>query len=134
MSISPINILIWVSSHIGYLLAGGVLLMSAGLFMLARLFRVIRERHPALHASLGRPAVFAITGIRSDLAVARFIFGGGFRRLDDPPLAVLCRSIRTVFCVYALIFLSAAGIVIACLCMVSTGHGGELDIPKDFLN
>jgi hypothetical protein len=61
--------------------------------MMSELFRLLRERHPAVYDSLGRPG-FLNNSIQNGFAVLRFILGGHFRRTQDAELIRLCRFIR----------------------------------------
>jgi hypothetical protein len=61
--------------------------------MMTELFRLLRERHPAIYDSLGRPG-FLNSSIQNGFAVLRFILGGHFRQTQDADLIRLYRFIR----------------------------------------
>jgi hypothetical protein len=61
--------------------------------MMTELFRLLRERHPAVYDSLGRPG-FLNNSIQNGFSVLRFILGGYFRQTQDAELIRLCRFIR----------------------------------------
>jgi hypothetical protein len=77
-----------------YLVA--ILMASVGLgfFLTARLYSLLRKRHPDLYKSLGSPSLFLNNSIQNGLAVQRFVLLGRFRQIDDPQLVRLCTFLR----------------------------------------
>ena len=72
-----------------------------------RLCTGLSRRHPLLYAALGRPACLGRTGGNGSLALLGFLLRRRDRFMDDEEIARLCRSMRTLLIVYALVFLSA---------------------------
>jgi hypothetical protein len=73
-------------------------------FLLAeRLCTGLSRRHPLLYAALGTGR----TGLRGPLALLGFLVRRRDRFMDDEEIARLCRFMRTLLIVYALVFLSA---------------------------
>ncbi len=77
----------------------GILAVSCvtGWVLLARLYRILRTRHPETYEKLGRPVLFSR---KNGLAGMRFILGGHFRELDDPELLRFGRFLRIFFLAY----------------------------------
>ncbi len=61
--------------------------------MMAQLYRVLRERHPAVYDSLGQPGSFWNNSMKNSFAVLAFILGGRFRETHDLEVVRLCRFI-----------------------------------------
>ena len=81
-------------------------------FLLAsHLCEGLRRRHPLLYDALGRPAM-AGTGLRSEIALLRFLLVGRYRFLEDRGLVRLCGAMRAFLCVYVLLFLSLPGLML----------------------
>jgi len=74
--------------------------------MAARLCRGLSVRHPLTYEALGRPAPLAVTDLKGDLALLRFLLNGRYRFLDDRRLVRLCGAMRSLLCVYVLFFLT----------------------------
>jgi hypothetical protein len=80
--------------------------------MASRLRATLSQRHPLLYATLGRPAVFAGSDFREDLALMRFLLGRRDRSLDDRGLVRLCGAMRTFLWVYTLFFLALPSLML----------------------
>jgi hypothetical protein len=62
--------------------------------MMTHLYRMLRERHPAVYDSLGQPTLFWNNSMKNSFAILAFILGGRFRETHDPEIIRLCRFIR----------------------------------------
>lgn len=88
--------------------------------MASRLCKGLSLRHPLLYAALGSPAPLAVntlgtdlkTDLKGDMALLRFLLGGRYRLLDDRGLVRLCGVMRTLLCVYVLLFLALPGLLL----------------------
>ena len=56
----------------------------------AWLMRRLETAHPATWAALGRPTFTLSTGIAPRLALVRFVWSLGFRKLGDAALSLCC--------------------------------------------
>jgi hypothetical protein len=74
--------------------------------MAARLCEGLSVRHPLLYEALGRPAPLAVTDIKGDLALLRFLLGGRYRFLDDRRLVRLCGAMRWLLGLYVVFFVT----------------------------
>jgi hypothetical protein len=75
-----------------------------GITLTSRFHRLLRERHPDVYDSLGRPS-FRNNSAENGWASLRFILAGHFETLDDPEVVRLCRVIRIFFFCYSVFFL-----------------------------
>jgi hypothetical protein len=57
----------------------------------AWMMRRLETRHPAKWNELGRPNFTLSTGLGPRLALVRFVWSQGFRKLDDAALSLCCR-------------------------------------------
>jgi hypothetical protein len=80
--------------------------------MASRLCATLSQRHPLLYDTLGRPAAFAGSNFRGDLALMRFLLGRRSRLVDDRGLARLCGAMRALLVGYTLFFLALPGLVL----------------------
>jgi hypothetical protein len=67
--------------------------LTALVFALANgawMMRRLEVAHPAVWAELGRPTFTLSTGIRPRLALVRFVWSQGFRKLGDTALSLCC--------------------------------------------
>ena len=103
-------------------------LLIAWFFMIAHLFKMLRNRHSAVYNSLGSPRLFLNNNIRNNIAVARFLMRSEFLRLNDPPLIKHCRMMRGMFCLYVPICLTFFAIAIGEFS--SRMHQPPEDFPK----
>jgi hypothetical protein len=74
--------------------------------MMTQLYRMLRERHPAIYDSLGQPGSFWNSSMKSGFAVLAFILGGHFRATHDTEVIRLCRFIRVFSYVYWVFFVA----------------------------
>jgi hypothetical protein len=79
--------------------------------MTSRLCARLSRRHPLVYDALGRPAMLAGGGLNGDLALLRFVLVGRDRFLADRGVARLCGAMRSLLCVYFLVFLSVPGLM-----------------------
>jgi hypothetical protein len=79
--------------------------------MASRLCTTLSQRHPLLYDTLGRPAAFAGSDFRGDLALMRFLLGRRYRFVDDRALVRLCGAMHTFLWVYVLFFLSLPSLI-----------------------
>ena len=86
--------------------------------MNAQLYRLLRERHPAVYDSLGRPTLFLNNSAQNGLSVLRFILGGKFWQTEDAEVIQLCRFMRAFSYLYWAFFI---GVVILG-CVLSVFH------------
>jgi hypothetical protein len=77
-----------------------------GFTLTSRFHRLLRERHPEVYDSLGRPTLFLNNSVQNGWASLRFILGGHFQTLGDPEVVRLCRLIRIFFFCYTLFFIA----------------------------
>jgi len=73
---------------------------------MAELHRMLRDRHPAVYESLGRPTLFWNNSMKNSFAVLRFILGGHFRETGDPAVIRLCQFIRAFSYTYWAFFVA----------------------------
>jgi len=78
----------------------------------ARLCGALSARHPLVYAALGRPAPLAVSGLRGDVALLRFLLGGRYRFLEDRGIVRLCGAMRAFLVVYVLLFLTLPGLAL----------------------
>ncbi len=77
--------------------------------MMARLYRMLRERHPDIYDSLGQPTLFWNSSLKNHFAVMGFILRGRFKETQDAEIIQLCRSLRVfaygwwAFCVVVVV-------------------------------
>lgn len=64
-----------------------VFALANGAWMMRRL----ETRHPARWNALGRPNFTMSTGLAPRLALVRFVWSQGFRKLADAALSLCCR-------------------------------------------
>ncbi len=74
--------------------------------MMTQLYRILRERHPAVYDSLGQPTLFWNNSMKNGFAVLAFILGGRFRETHDPEVIRLCRFIRVFSYAYWVFFVA----------------------------
>ncbi len=77
-----------------FLFLAGMVCVIVGFATSRELYRLLRERHPAIYDSLGRPTLFWNNSIQNGFAVLRFILGGHFKQTNDLELIRLCRFMR----------------------------------------
>jgi hypothetical protein len=74
----------------------GAIFVVTGFGASRRLYRILRDRHPAVYESLGQPTLFWNNSPRHGFAMMRFILGGHFSDTGDAELISLCRFIRVM--------------------------------------
>src|SRR5437764_4113787 len=84
----------------------GLLCVIVSYAMTAQLYRLLRERHPAVYDSLGQPTLFWNNSPKNSLAVLGFVLGGRFKQTHDPEVIRLCRFIRAFSYSYWTFFLA----------------------------
>jgi|SRR5206468_5590896 len=62
----------------------------------AHLYRLLRERHPAIYDLLGQPRLFWNDTVKNWFAVQGLLFSGRFRETHDAEVIRLCRFIRAL--------------------------------------
>ena len=72
----------------------GLVCVVVSYAMTAQLYRMLRERHPAVYDSLGQPTLFWNNSMKNGFAVLGFILGGRFKETRDPEVIRLCRFFR----------------------------------------
>src|SRR6266853_7049842 len=60
----------------------------------ARLYRLLRTRHPDVYDSLGRPTLIFNNNIRNGWLVTQFLLGGHFEGIEDSETLRLCQFMR----------------------------------------
>ena len=60
----------------------------------AQLQRILRDRHPAIYDSLGRPTLIWNNSMKNSFAMLGFILSGRFKETRDSEVIRLCRFIR----------------------------------------
>jgi hypothetical protein len=81
----------------------------------AQLQRILRERHPAVYDSLGRPTLFWNNSMKNSFMMLEFILRGRFKETHDPEVIRLCRFIRAFIYSYWAFFVAVvvAGFVLS---------------------
>jgi hypothetical protein len=72
----------------------------------------LSRRHPLLYEALGRPALLSRTGLRSDVALLRFLLAGRDRFTEDRRLVRICGAMRVLLAVYFVFFLTLPGFIL----------------------
>jgi hypothetical protein len=72
----------------------------------SQLLRLLRERHPAVYDSLGRPTLFWNNSMKNSFAVLAFILGGRFRETHDSEVIRLGRFLRVFSYAYWAFFIA----------------------------
>jgi hypothetical protein len=72
----------------------GLVCVIVSYAMMARLYRMLRERHSEIYDSLGQPTLFWNSSLKNHFAVMGFILRGRFKETRDPEVIQLCRSLR----------------------------------------
>jgi hypothetical protein len=72
----------------------GLVCVIVSYAMTAQLYRILRERHPAVYDSLGQPTLFWNNSMKNGFAVLGFILGGRFKETQDPEVIRICRFLR----------------------------------------
>ena len=85
----------------------------AGLPLTARLYRLLRTRHPATFEALGSPSLPWNNTPRHGWLLAKFLFGTGWRAIGDPTVVKLCRFMRVYYIVTLVLFLGAIPFLLA---------------------
>jgi len=78
--------------------------VALGFYLQSRLYNFLRNRHPKVYESLGRPTLFLNNSIQNGLAVQGFILFGRFKHIDDPKLVRLCSFLRVFLFCYLVFF------------------------------
>ncbi len=96
-------------------MATTIVLLFIGLFIVGFtldgvLRRSLRRRHPEVWRSLGSPTLVMNNSISNGLRLERFLWASEYKALSDPALNRLALTIKVVFVVYTIVFVSVIAI------------------------
>jgi hypothetical protein len=87
--------------------------VMAWLLMADRVCRGLSQRHPLLYENLGRPALASPgPGLRSEIALLRFLLSRRDRHTGDEALSRLCGVMRGLLGTYVVFFVTMPGLLL----------------------
>jgi hypothetical protein len=92
-----------------------VSLVLGWLYLVTRLFRVLRTSHHAKFVEMGEPSFILNNNLRTNISLFRFLFAREDKELGDAALTKLTKFMLAYFLLYLLLFL---GIFVAIFAIV----------------
>ena len=87
------------------ILFGGLFILVFTWFYLChRMFAILKKRHPDKYEALGKPSLILNNTISNNLLFIKFLFGRGWRELNDKGASALGNSMLVFFALYTIIF------------------------------
>jgi len=78
------------------------------LLLIARLFSLLRDRHPAAYEAMGSPSLFWNNSVRNQWLFLKFVMTSRGRNFDDREIVRLVGFIRIILVVYPMLFVAGA--------------------------